>query len=336
MSKPPPIFIAGANRSGTTLLRLILNAHSRVVIPDELEWFSRIYHYCRSHRLHFPKPDSSALKAAIHDYLDHGPESLKPLLGNRMALESVTRSGSVSEAFASIMGAFASIAGKPGWGEKTPSNLFFLPEIRSGFPEARLIHIVRDPRAIVDSMNRAPFFVADASINAWNLRHQWDILESAIARHFDREAVHFLKYEDLVREPERTVRGITQFLDLPFEPDMLDFYREPSPFMNPEPTATYNRLSTQSISAENASKWQTSMPAIDQSRVARICAPFLKRYGYPESPRADSPALDISRWKHTLYWHWQHVRNRHTRDWILLFTPQMAADARRRRKEQRP
>ena len=71
--------------------------------------------------------------------------------------------------------ALAQSQGKQRWGEKTPSNLFFIDILSDMFPHAKFIHIVRDPRAVVNSLNEFRPFPNDSVINALNWRRQVNI-----------------------------------------------------------------------------------------------------------------------------------------------------------------
>jgi hypothetical protein len=112
---------------------------------------------------------------------------------------------------------------KPRWGQKTPNNLYFVPQILDCFPNAQFIFIVRDGRdAAVTSMASA--FGAG---NIWGAAYTWaqanEFVES-FREKYDADTWLDVKYEQLCREPEKVLRNICEFLREDYSPEMLEFH----------------------------------------------------------------------------------------------------------------
>ncbi|MFT7582374.1 MAG: hypothetical protein ACI9MR_004056, partial [Myxococcota bacterium] len=122
------------------------------------------------------------------------------------------------EIFNGAMRAFAARHGKPRWGEKTPQHWEHVPRLLRWFPDARVIWMVRDPRAVMASRQKVPWGGADFVGQARAWARCWEAATGLLGD--DRVRTCF--YEELVEAPERELRALCGFVGLDFEPSMLD------------------------------------------------------------------------------------------------------------------
>ncbi len=120
---------------------------------------------------------------------------------------------------------FAQYVNKARWGEKTPHNLYFVGPMHHDFPDAQFIYITRDGRdSCVDYMESS-----FGPTNIYCAAHSWKRCWNAVKEWREplREKGLWLdvKYEELVREPQRVMRGVCEFLGEDFEEGMFDFYK---------------------------------------------------------------------------------------------------------------
>lgn len=213
----PASFIVGAPRSGTTLLRLMLDAHSQLAIPPETGFLTAVARpawrcaFGRSaSRLH------ACLTGAVTwpDYhLD--PEDFRRSLAR---LEPYTLAGGVRAFYA----LYAARFGKARWGDKTPGYGPYLGRIERLLPEARFVHIIRDGRDCALSL-RPLWFAPSRELD--HLARDWSAHVRA-TRAAGQGVAHYVevRYEQLVSDPDATLRSLCAFLDLPFEPGMLAYH----------------------------------------------------------------------------------------------------------------
>jgi len=212
MMTKPPIFILSCERSGSTLLQTLLDAHPSIAMPPETDIYSRFSDLIPcygdlSQRAH--------LRRLVRDLLSDWriqawgmPCSVQQFMDS---IRDLSRAG----VFRALFECYARNAQAPRWGEKTTNNVFYLRQILADFPEAQFIHLVRDGRDVAESLRRVGWGVITppALASAWR-RHLLAVCE-ALA---DAGPPQFIevRYEDLVQEPQRVLRTLFGFLDEPY------------------------------------------------------------------------------------------------------------------------
>jgi hypothetical protein len=196
-SRRAPIFVVGCQRSGTTLLRLILDAHPNISCGPETRFLADLAHvtgasWKRLSQYGFPKRYWHQQVAAMFD---------------------------------AIKSDYASRAGKTRWADKTPRYALSLDFIDRLFPTCQVIHVIRDGRDVVAShRDRWGYVAALKAVRKWP-RYVHTAREAGAGLTPDR--YHEVRYEDLVSEPEKTLRVLLDFLDEPWDPAVLSHDRKP-------------------------------------------------------------------------------------------------------------
>jgi hypothetical protein len=186
-----PVFVMCTLRSGSTLLRVLLNSHSRIHAPHEI--------HLRYISVNLDKKWSERSMREMG--LD--ADGLRYLLWDRLLERELSGSG------------------KQILVDKTPNNVFIADELRECWPDARFIFLLRHPAAIVQS--RKDWFKGgdhyDEEQNVDLIRRYCEALEEA-RQTYDGVTV---RYEDLTEDPARETRRICEFLGLDWEPEMLEY-----------------------------------------------------------------------------------------------------------------
>jgi Sulfotransferase family len=202
-----------------------------------------------------PVQSLRALQTALRSPRFHDWKSA----GARLRQDGVDPSRSYPQLIGRLVAAYAEAAGKreaANWIDATPSNKNFLPMLLQLFPNARAIHIVRDGRAVANSVMRrdwGPNTVFTAAY--WWLGH----LSHGLAAEQSLSSVHIrrVQYEDLVRHPKETLAGLCQWLDLEYSDRMLD-----SRFFTVDSSAaTFNPLTKQAPRDDRVDAWRQSLSA---------------------------------------------------------------------------
>jgi hypothetical protein len=184
-----PVFVLCSVRSGSTLLRVILNSHSKIFAPPEL--------HLRDLSVHIKET-----KHGAKSFEEHGLDQsrLDYLLWDRILDRELQHSG------------------KPILVKKTPSDLFVLDRVRECWPDARWIFLMRHPAAIARSrQNARPQDAPERNVEV--------VLKYVEALENARRALPGLdvRYEDLTSDPARVTQDICRFLDVPWEAEMLEY-----------------------------------------------------------------------------------------------------------------
>ena len=156
-SRSAPLMIVGASRSGTAMLRTILNRHIQVCLSGETHYFDDL-------RVRLRNPDKRNLtleeNKICSDYfraLDDRPYGMSgnPSLSPIDEKEFIKRASSLCKGTDGFFEVYCKISaerkGKVIWGEKTPRHVFRIHDILKRYPEGKIICMVRDPRGVIAS-----------------------------------------------------------------------------------------------------------------------------------------------------------------------------------------
>lgn len=216
-----PIFIIGSPRSGTTLLRLILDSHPNISCGPETHFLSE-----------FSKIVNSRW------------QQIEPF-----GFEKAYWNQKIASFFDSFQTEYAEKRGKKRWAEKTPKYTTMLDFINELFPDSQMIHIIRDGRDVVTShRDRWGYQVAMRSINDWKT---YVTMANEFGKKVPSDRYFELRYENLVTAPEETLRPLFDYLQEPWNPIVLK-HNEVEHDMREAPTSTTTDKSRRTVSAKSA------------------------------------------------------------------------------------
>ena len=278
-----PFFIVGNDRSGTTMLRLILDRGPEVAIPPE-SMFLTDFPYA-SVRDELDRPGGAAglmervwghPKVALWELEGRPPEVPEGLMGLD-AYRVVVEAPYV---------AYARKHGKPRWGDKTPHYVHHVAQLLEVWPDARFVILVRDGRDVGLSVRGLPF----GPNNTWAAADWWArgirAGDRAQAEH-PRNAIT-VRYEDLARDPRTHVPPVCEFLGLAFTPEMLELENADRSRIVEDQRSWFPTL-FDGINTDAVNRWEREMSPRQQRLFAAIAGKELAAHGYPVPP-ATGPA----------------------------------------------
>lgn len=223
-----PIFVVGYERSGTTLLMLMLGNHPKLAFPEVGWLFPRIYPWRHTYGDLSIDANFRTMAAEMLFGLN------KPLWG--MDLNPATAVDEIcglapERSFAGVYTAMhrrflSQFPGKERWGQKTPNNLYFVPQILENFPDAQIICITRDGRDASANSLESAFGAGHIYMAA----HTWDAAARFVMpfrEQYDAHTWHDVTYEELVQQPIETLHRVCGFLNEDYSPDMMEFHKKP-------------------------------------------------------------------------------------------------------------
>ena len=202
-----PIFVIGTGRSGTTLLRVMLNAHPRIYLTHEASFYLSA---AAAKRMDGRAWLEHYFHSASFAWLGVMPADVRRGLSETLPRKEIAR------AFNAVMRTKAAQYDRPRFGDKTPLHSSFLKDIFKNYRDPRVVHIVRDPRATVASLMRMPWAASTIGLNAIYCQRQ----AREVVRYRDR--IHELRLEDLLADPEKEMRAVLDFIGEPWDERVLD------------------------------------------------------------------------------------------------------------------
>ncbi len=281
----PSPFIVGTGRCGTTLLRLMLDAHPEVAVPPETHFIPAALRACRRSL----RPRRAFLKAVTGApfWRDHHLEEREL----RRRVEALTPFGA-GEALRAFYRLYAEGRGKTRWGDKTPFYVLHMRDIQDALPEARFIHLIRDGRDVALSF-RGLWFGPDSVSEA---AERWVSWIEAARRQAPALAGYLeVRYEDLVVRTEATLKTVCDFIGLRWDAAMLDYHLSAGErlgemvqplraregrVIGPEERRAIHERAGQPPRADRVGLWRTEMHPSDQARFERVAGRLLRELGY--------------------------------------------------------
>jgi len=238
-------------RSGSTLLRLILDSHERIAIGPE-----------------------SGFVRAVPFIKNLPPWTSGPGWYRRLGLSEQEMDARIAGFFDGLFRQYAEAQGKVRWGDKTPQNVGQMAFLARLFPEAVFVGTVRHPGAVVASLRRRgrPFA---QSLRLWTERNQ-ELVRSGEDLG-DRFAV--VRYEDLVRRPEPVLRKLVAFLDEPWTDSLLVHHEVQRAKGAPKITDGGTRTQDP-IDSSRVDQWRGSLTPEQRRIIGTATAGLLELFGY--------------------------------------------------------
>lgn len=268
MSSAAPFFIVGSARSGTTLLRLMLNAHPEVAVPPESRFITEFWDGHDEIEV-----DHFLARLGAHDRFaqwDLPIEAVRNELGDGKRVAYKT-------AVEAPFRAWARVHGKTRWGDKTPRYVERIPFLADLFPGSRFVHLVRDGRNVALSYADVPFgpkTVAKAAA-LWAERV---CAGYTSGRSLERGRYLEIRYEDLVEDAEGEAKDLCDFLDIPFQADMLDYTEKARAVVLPSASELNPHVTEKPRSGVRS--WEQEMSARDIEVFEAVAGDVLSELGY--------------------------------------------------------
>lgn len=258
-----PIFVGGAGRSGTTLVRVILDSHPNIVCGPELKVTVGV-----AQQWHLW---NTGLYPALQEYLLDHDDITK--LHRDLILKLLDR---YRQQFPE----------KKRVAEKSPNNVYVFVLLHAMFPESPLVQVVRDGRDVVASLLQSNWIdpatgePIDYTQDAAKAAHYWVNAVRAgrlVRQQEDGDKQYFeIRYEDIIKTPEQALIPLFEHIQEPWDPAVLSFYKKKHDLAGESSASQVSKpLYTKAIG-----RWQQDLSKEQLAIVTEIAGPLLEDLGY--------------------------------------------------------
>jgi len=280
------------------MLRLMLNAHPNIAIPFESDFIPKFYQRLGEYGdLRIP----TNIAHLLQDISEQSFVKRGNLVQNPDAILA-RRPESYGELIAAIYEVYAETQGKRRWGDKDPDYVAQIDVLWNLFANCRIVHIVRDGRAVANSLRRQEW----GSSNLLKLARDWSwqvTLAHKMGQMIGARQYMEIRYEDLVNAPQRILEEICSFLDEPFDVQMLDYHKNAKIYM-PESSLKYHSSSIRPPDPQKIHAWRDGMSLADQTLFEEVAGHTLESFGYRREARGATWRSHLMKLKYTLIDRW--------------------------------
>ena len=272
-----PIFVVSAPRSGSTLLRLILDVHPNLAVPGPA-W---VYEMVRPYLYSYGNLNQAAnLLAMAEDILETPTVKAWNLKLSPEDLAAASPEPSFAGLYDALHLHYTQNTGKGRWGEKSPRNSFWMNEIRQDFPGAVFVHLIRDGRDMATDIAQSTPMVPSNPYSGAHIWMDYNLAALDSAKSLDDKSYYRIRYERMCAEPEKELKALCDFLGEDFDPIMLRHHESDS-------TKSWSRHSNHAktgkpISTDYCGMYLEKLTPQDQSALNHVMGGLLEQLGYPE------------------------------------------------------
>lgn len=285
------IFVTGASRSGTTMLCRIFGQHSDVCSLNELHVFGDLIKADRITELVDADQQAALAKKIVQRQRFGIFHSDKPLVQDSVldrVLEQLdAERRSAADVFRLCVDSFASEVGKVIACEQTPRNIFYAEKLMVAYPNAHIVHIVRDPRSVLASQKgkwRRKFLGGDQIpwidvVRMWcnyhpiTLSKLWIKANQKASVLSANSRFHLIKFEALLDSPAETLSSLCDGIGIAYQAEMLNIRHIGSSHQT-------NNNAAKGISKATTDSWKENLSPAEISVSQRLCASMMRHYGY--------------------------------------------------------
>jgi hypothetical protein len=276
----PIFFVVGRGRSGSTLLRSLFDAHPHVMIPLESRFVQFLYYNYPSKKRWLP----GTAQRAILD-LEHGFEPPKL---NRTNLEKQVESLSPDLSFRKVckliyLNTFSEFPKERihAIGDKNPRYTFFIPQLLKLFPNARFIHLVRDYRDNIVSVQRTGRLINESG-NIYFALGRWSLYNRYVVKYQKRYPDRFcrVKFEELIKDPGTVMKNLCSFLGIDFDPEMLNYHDRVGKYLGEEAFSALHKSLQTPFDLSKVGEWEEVLPVHKAIRCEVLAGSFPEKFGY--------------------------------------------------------
>jgi hypothetical protein len=291
----PFFFVLGRPRTGTTLLRSLFDAHPNVQIPWECQFVLNLYpKYGKLEHW-----STETLEQFYEELLEQWQFSAWNTDHEKLKTDLLACKGGNTYANICRVVYLNNISFYPKEdirliGDKNPGYSIYPDRLKEIFPDARFIYILRDYRDNFHSIKNIDFELPIVSVVVYKWKHFYKKALQASKKYPD--SYRIVRYEDLVDEPEKNLVSLCEFLNLPYVPEVFDFYK-----MKPQAEQVYpekilkkhHKSLFNPVNKSRIGLWKNSMTSRQVKIADHVAGKYAEMAGYERIHTNFSPGIAL-------------------------------------------
>ncbi|HUP76696.1 MAG TPA: sulfotransferase [Acidimicrobiales bacterium] len=276
-----PVFVAGQERSGTSLMFALLTSHPNIAMTRRTNLWRYFYGQFGDLR------DDQSLDTCLDKMMRYKRLVVLQPNAEELRREFLTGERTYGRLFALLEQQYADRLGKPRWGDKSLDTERFAGPLFDAYPDARIIHMVRDPRdryASVETRWKVRRGGVGAGTAEW--LSSVELAERNCNRYGDKYLI--LRYETLVRSPEEVLRDICEFIDERYAPEMLTMSGARS-FRDQGSNSSYGSRDRGVISTDSVGRYREVLSPSQTRFIQHAARRPMETLGYEADERSLGP-----------------------------------------------
>ena len=258
------VFILGVGRSGTSLLQSMLDSHSEIAFLPETQFFRKYV---------IGKEDSNWRDSVLND---------QKLQKTTIDISELLKAQNARSAYSELLESYLNSQGKMIVGDKDPRLLDYTDVLKEEFSKAKVVHIIRDPRDVVLSRTKAEWSKKwPIWLHAATYASQMKLGKKNASFHF---GVNYTEvyYEDLIEDPEYSLKLICDHLGVKFEKSMLVFQQSAKKLVRNE-EMQWKKETLGQLLVSNTAKWKKELTVYQIRLIELVCKEVFELGKYERS-----------------------------------------------------
>ena len=276
-----PVFMIGTQRSGSNLLRLMLNQLTEIASPHPPHILERMFPLMEFYGTFDNDENYYKLIDDVCRLVELNPVQWSGMSFDRHEIAKKAKNRSLLGVYAAIHDMYTESQGAKTWCCKSLANIKYIEEIEEHFNNPKYIYLYRDGRDVALSFQKA--VVGEKHI--YNIANGWAATQN-MALNFkeliDENRFYCVSYEQLTQQPEETARSLCAFLGTDYVPQMLDFHKSNEAKNAAKSSDLWGNV-TSPILKNNSKKYMSEMTLTDITIFESIAGKVLDALGYERS-----------------------------------------------------
>ncbi|MBE9516372.1 MAG: sulfotransferase [Proteobacteria bacterium] len=287
------IFMIGTQRSGSNLLRLMLNQLPDIAAPHPPHILDRMMPV---EELYGDLSSSINFHDLVDDIcklVEFNPVSWDGVMLDRDNIAERARTRNVMGVYEAVHDAMAEAWGAKEWCCKSLVNIQYLPQIETHFENAKYIYLYRDGRDVALSFKKAVV----GEKHFYHIAKEWDFTQKlalAMEPNLPKERFFRISYEDLVSQPKHSMQRLCKFIGVNYLDSMMNFHESSEAQRAAESSSLWDQVA-QPINADNTSKFLAEASAAEIRIFEAVAGDVLTTLGYPLHADVDARRVRLGR-----------------------------------------